>query len=167
MRTLQRSSEKIGRQLQLARGAGVLLGPQLDQQLRHPAVDRSEAMEARVTPAAEGDQGRGTVGIFPPRPAMVDDQGLRSAADAAEPAVAAEDFFAAPGEAGAVAPAAVVAALTEPAAEEGGLPAGAAQRQLLEGVHGVAASDKSPTISSIIIGDFRLFYKAFPGVDRG
>ena len=82
--------------------------------------------------AAEGDQGRGAISGG----AVMDDERGRSAADAAEPAVAAEDFFPAAGEAGAVAPGAVVAAQTEPAAEEGGLAAGAAERDLLVRIEG-------------------------------
>ena len=70
----------------------MLLGPQLDERVGDPAVDRSEAMQARVTPPAEGDQGREDVR----GPAVVDDKRGGRMADAAEAAVAAEDFFPAP-----------------------------------------------------------------------
>ena len=100
--------------------------------------------------AAEGDQGG-----WPIRgPAVVDDEGLRSPADAAEAAVAGQDLFAAAGEARPRAAAAVVAALTEPAAVELGAAAEAAQRDLREGIYGAVASHKSPTIRSIIISVF-------------
>ncbi len=69
----------------------------------------------------------------------MNDERIRSAADAAEPMVAAEDFFPASGEAGAGAPAAVVAGLAQPAAVEIGIPAGAAEGQLGVRSHGVSA----------------------------
>ena len=66
----------------------------------------------------------------------MDDERRRREADAAEAAVAAEDFFPASGEAGAVASAAVVTGLTEAAAVEGSRAAGAAQGNLLRtGAH--------------------------------
>ena len=71
------------------------LGPQLFQHGGDPAVDRPEPMEARVTAAAEGDQGGWKVR----GPAVVDDERGGRAADAAEAAVAAEDFLAPSGEA--------------------------------------------------------------------
>ena len=118
--------------MELARRAGVLLGPQCFQQLGDPAADRTQAVQARMTRPAEGDQsGRGVR-----RPAVVDDQRVGGAADAAGAAVTGEDFFPAAGEAGARAAAAVVAAETEPAAEEGGLAAGAAERDLLVRIEG-------------------------------
>ena len=114
----------------------MLLGPQCFEQVGDPAVDRTQAMEPRVAGAAEGDQGRGGVGGT----SVVDDELCGGAAGAA---VAAEDLFAAPGAAGAVTPAAVVAGLAPPAAVESGLSAGAAQRDLLVGVHGAAAKEKT------------------------
>ena len=110
----------------------MLLGPQGFQQLGDPAVDRAEAVQPGVASAAEGDQRRGTVG----GPAVVDDQRRRGEADAAEVVVTVEHPFPAPAEAAAVAALAVVAGLAPPAAVEVGRSAGAAQRQLLEGVHG-------------------------------
>ena len=88
---------------------------------------------------------------------MMDDERIRGVADAAQVAVAGQDPFPAPGEAGPRAPAAVVAGLTQPAAVDLGVAAGAAQRKLyfLAGSHGGAApdwSDKLFVISSIIIG---------------
>ena len=96
----------------------MLLGPQFFQQLGHPAVDRPQAVQARVAPPAEGDQSGGPVGVFPPWPAVVDDERRRGVTDAAEPTVACQDPFPAPAEAGAGAPAAVVAGLAQPAAVE-------------------------------------------------
>ena len=109
----------------------MLLGPQFCEQLGDPAVDRAETVETGVAGAAEGDQGRGDVR----GPAVVDDQRRRREADAAGVMVAGQDPFPAPGEAGAGAPAAVVAGLAEPAAVEIRGSAGAAQRELsfLEG----------------------------------
>ena len=94
--------------------------------------------------AAEGDQGRGAVGGG----AVMNDERIRSTANAAEPMVAAEDLFAAPGEAAAVAAAAVVAGLAEPAAVELGVAARAAQRELVLGAgshgggHGIGPAIK-------------------------
>ena len=105
----------------------MLLGPQGFQQLGDPAVDRAQAMEPRVAGAAEGDQRRGAVG----GPAVVDDERRRGITDAAGTAVAGEDPLPLAGEAVAVAAAAVVAGLAQPAAVEGGGSAGAAQRDLL------------------------------------
>jgi len=72
---------------------------------------------------------------------MVDDERRGGLADAAGAMVAGEDPFPAPAEAGARAAAAVVAGLAQPAAVEGGLAAGAAQRELFlkVGGHGGAA----------------------------
>ena len=69
---------------------------------------------------------------------MVDDERRRGVTDAAEPTVAGQDPFPAPAEAGAGAPAAVVAGLAQPAAVEIRGSAGAAQRELfyLVGGHG-------------------------------
>ena len=82
--------------------------------------------------AAECDQGRGGVS----GPAVVDDERRRREADAAQVVVAGKDPVALAGEAAAVATAAVVAGLTEPAAVELGLAAGAAQRELFLKVGG-------------------------------
>ena len=110
----------------------MLLGPQGFEKVGDPAVDRPQSVQARMAGAAEGDQsGRGVRGT-----AVVDDERRRRKADAAGAAVALEHLFAASGEAAAVAPAAVVAGLAQPAAVELRGSAGAAQRQLLEGVHG-------------------------------
>ena len=104
----------------------MLLGPQLEQGFRDPAVDGPEAVQPRVAGGAEGDQGGGTVRGA----AVVDDERGGRSADAAEPAVAGEDLFAAAGEAGAVTAAVVVAGFAQPAAVEIGFSAGAAQREL-------------------------------------
>ena len=104
----------------------MLLGPQIGEQLGDPAVDRSEPMQARVARAAEGDQRRGPIGGG----AVVDDERIRSVTDAAEAAVAGQHPVALPGEAVAVAAAAVVAGLTQAAAVERRGSAGAAQRDL-------------------------------------
>ena len=69
-------------------------------------------------------------------PAVVDDERLRSPADAAQVAVARQYPFPAPAEAGPRATAAVVAGLAEPAAVELGVAAGAAQRELFFKVGG-------------------------------
>ena len=130
----------------------MLLGPQLFEQGGDPAVDGAQPMQTGVAGAAEGDQGRGGGGGT----AVVDDERLWSPADAAEPAVAAEDLFAPPGEAGAVAPAAVIAGFAQPAAEELGFSAGAAERDLRVRIEGHEKVLIQPTIRSIIIGDFRL-----------
>ena len=117
LRTLScplRSSEAVPRQLQLPRRAGVLLGPQIGEQLGDPAVDGAEPVQARVAGAAEGDQVRGPVG----GPAMMDDQRLGGVADAAVAAVAGQDPVTLAGEAGAVTPASVVAELAQSAAVE-------------------------------------------------
>ncbi len=82
--------------------------------------------------AAEGDQSARTVG----RPAVVDDERRRGAADAAGVVVAGEDPFPAPAEAGAGAPAAVVAGLAPSAAGEIPGSAGAAERELFFEVGG-------------------------------
>ena len=82
-----------------------------------------------MAPPAEGDQRGGAIGGG----AVVDDERGRSAADAA---VAGQDLFAPSGEAGPRAAAAVVAAVAQPAAEEFGLAAGAAERELGGGSHG-------------------------------
>ena len=105
----------------------MLLGPQISEQVRDPAVDRAEAVQARMAGPAEGDQRGGPVR----GPAVVDDERIGGEADAAEAAVAGEDPVALPREAGAVAAAAVVAGLAPPAAVEGQGSAGAAQRELL------------------------------------
>ena len=55
------SSRESGRELQLARTPWVLLGPQLSEHVWDPAVDRSELVQARMTPPAEGDQGGGEI----------------------------------------------------------------------------------------------------------
>ena len=60
----------------------------------------------------------------------MDDEGSGSQADAAQVAVARQHPFPAPGVAGAVPAAAVIAGFAQPAAEEGGLAAGAAERDL-------------------------------------
>ena len=62
---------------------------------------------------------------------MVDDERRVGLADAAKVAVARQDSFPAPVEAGAGAAAAVVAGLTQAAAVEGGGAAGAAEGKLL------------------------------------
>ena len=67
---------------------------------------------------------------------MVDDERIGGEADAAQVTVAGEDPFPAPAEAAAIAALAVVAPLAEPAAVEIPRSAGAAQRELLEGIHG-------------------------------
>ena len=72
---------------------------------------------------------------------MVDDERSGGITNPAEPMVAGEDPFPPAGEAGAVAAAAVVAPLAQPAAVEIRRPAGAAQRELLlmasGGHHGI------------------------------
>ena len=105
----------------------MLLGPQIGEQLGHPAVDGAEAMQARVARPTEGDQRGGPIG----RPAVVNDERIRSAADSAEVMVARQDPFPAPAEAGPRAAAAVVAGLAQAAAVELPGAAGAAERQLL------------------------------------
>ena len=112
----------------------MLLGPQLDQLIGDPAVDRAQPMETGVAGAAEGDQGGGAVR----GPAVMDDERRRGVTDAAEPTVACQDPFPAPAEAGPRAAAAVVAGLAQPAAVEIRGSAGAAQRQLYfwAGSHG-------------------------------
>ena len=49
------------RELQLTRAPWVLLGPQLSEHVWDPAVDRSELVQARMIPPAEGDQGGGEI----------------------------------------------------------------------------------------------------------
>ncbi len=71
----------------------MLLGPQLEESGGDPAVDRPEPMQARMAAPAEGDEGGRKVR----GPAVVDDE---RGGGAAEPAVAGEDLFAAPAEAG-------------------------------------------------------------------
>ena len=105
----------------------MLLGPQISEQLRHPAVDRAEPMQARVAGAAEGDQRGGPVR----GPAVVNDERRRRKANATGAVVALEDPFPLAGEAGAVTPPAVVAGLAEPVAVEIRRSAGAAQGKLL------------------------------------
>ena len=95
--------------------AGVLLGPQLFEQVGDPAVDR-----ARRRDMISAD------GRFEGRRWWT----TSAAGHRRGKAVARQDPFPAPAEAGAVAPAAVVAAMTEPAAVEGRFSAGAAQRDL-------------------------------------
>jgi len=112
--------------------AGVLLGPQGFEKVGDPAVDRPQPVQARVTGAAEGDQGRGAVRGR----AVVDDQGRGGLADAAGPMVAVEDPFPLAGEAGAVTAAAVVAGFAKAAAVEIRRSAGAAQRELVLAVGG-------------------------------
>ena len=70
--------------------------------------------QPRMAGPAEGDQGRGAISGG----AVVDDERPAGPADAAGVVVAGEDPFPAPAEAGAGAPAAVVAGLAEPAAVE-------------------------------------------------
>ena len=107
-----------GRELQLAGRAGVLLVPQGLQQIGDPAVDGAETMEPRVAGAAEGDQGRGAIGLFPSQGAVVDDERCRREADAAEVTVAGQDPFPAPAEVNSRPAATVVAELAQPAAVE-------------------------------------------------
>ena len=104
----------------------MLLGPQGFEKIGDPVVESAEAMETGVTPSAEGDQGGGAVR----GPAVVDDERRRRTADAAQVVVAGQDPFPAPAEAGPRAAAAVVAGLAQPAAEELGFSAGAAERDL-------------------------------------
>ena len=92
----------------------MLLGPQISEQLGDPAIDRSEAVQARVAGPAEGDQRGGPVG----GPAVVDDERLVDLANAAQVAVARQAPFPAPAEAGPRSPAAVVAPLAQSAAVE-------------------------------------------------
>ena len=92
----------------------MLLGPQCFEKVGDPAVDGAEPMEPRVARPAEGDQGRGAISGG----AVVDDERRGGLADAAEVMVAGKYPFPAPAEAGAGAPAAVVAGLAEPAAVE-------------------------------------------------
>ena len=102
----------------------MLLGPQFSEQVGDPAVESAEPVEPRVTGTAEGDQRvRKVRGA-----AVVDDERRRGVTDAAEPAVAAEDFSPAPREAGA-APA-PVAGPTPPPVKESETPTGAAEREL-------------------------------------
>ena len=117
----------------------MLLGPQGFEKVGDPAVDRSQPMQPRMTGPAEGDQGRGAVGGS----AVVDNERRRGVTDAAGVVVARQDPFPAPAEAGARAPAAVVAGLAQPAAVEVGGSAGAAKRDLflkVEGHFGTAES---------------------------
>ena len=132
------SSRESGRELQLARTPRVLLGPQLSEHVWDPAVDRSELVQARMTPPAEGDQGGGEIR----GPTVVDHERVAGTADSTEVAVPRQDLFPAAGEAGARAPPAAVAGLAQPAAVELELSAGAAQRDLFfleAGGHGATA----------------------------
>ena len=105
----------------------MLLGPQGFEKVGDPAVDGAQAMETGVAGAAEGDQGRGAIGGS----AVMDDEGRRGLADAAQVMVAGEDPFPAAAEAGPRAPAAVVAGLAQAASVEIRRSAGAAKRQLM------------------------------------
>ena len=71
-------------ELDLTGHAGVLLGPQLEQGFRDPAVDGPEPVQPRVTSGAEGDQSRVDI----TRPAVMDDQPFSGPADAAAMVVA-------------------------------------------------------------------------------
>ena len=116
----------------------MLLGPQLYEHVWDPAVDRSELVQARMTPPAEGNQGGGEIR----GPTVVDHERVAGTADSTEVAVPRQDLFPAAGEAGARAAPAVVAGLAQPAAVEPELSAGAAQRDLFfleAGGHGAAA----------------------------
>ena len=101
----------------------MLLGPQLLEGGGDPAVDGAEPVQTGVAGPAEGDQSGGGVS----GPAVVDDQRRRGVTDAAGAVVACQDPFPAPAEAGPRAAAAVIAGFAQPAAEEFGLAAGAAQ----------------------------------------
>ena len=144
-----------------------------------------------MTGPAEGDQRRGAVGGG----AVVDDERRRGVTDAAGAAVAGEDPFPLAGEAVAVAPAAVVAGLAQPAAVEVRRSAGTAQRELLlmvsghesaagflkrrpalrargtSGEEAVRRARDCPAILSlirrIIITKNRAKIKAFLGLDQG
>ena len=120
-----------GGELQLARRAGVLLGPQLEQGFRDPAVDGPEAVQPRVAGGAEGDQG--SVGV--PRVAMMDHKPFSGPADAAAMVVAGQDFLAQAAEAGAGAAPAPVAGPTPPPVKESETPTGAAEGDLGVGGH--------------------------------
>ena len=117
--------------MQLARRAGVLLGPQLKQGFRDPAVDGPEAVQPRVAGGAEGDQG--IVGV--PRVAMMDHKPFSGPADAAAMVVAGQDFLAQAAEAGAGAAPAPVAGPTPPPVKESETPTGAAEGDLGVGGH--------------------------------
>ena len=145
----------------------MLLGPQGFEQLGDPAVDGAEPMQARVTGAAEGDQGGGAVGGG----AVMDDERRRGVTDAAEPTVACQDPFPAPAEAGPRAAAAVVAGLAQPAAVEIRGSAGAAQRELFSKVGGHGGAPGSVRQLSCDKKHYHRGYQggnqALAGADRG
>ena len=112
----------------------MLLGPQLEQVFRDPAVDGPEAVQPRVAGGAEGDQG--IVGV--PRVAMMDHKPFSGPADAAAMVVAGQDFLAPAAEAGAGAGAAPVASQAPPPAKQLEAAAGAAEGDLGVEEHGYA-----------------------------
>ena len=112
----------------------MLLDPQLDQRRRNPAVHASQMMQPGVAAGAEGDQG--IVGV--PGMAVVHDELLGAGADAATMVVAGQDFLPQTTEAGARAAAAAVAGLAPAPTKELAAPAGAAERDLGGGRHGVS-----------------------------
>ena len=118
-------------ELDLTGHAGVLLGPQLEQGFRDPAVDGPEVVQPRVAGGAEGDQG--IVGV--PRVAMMDHKPFSGPADAAAMVVAGQDFLAQAAEAGAGAAPAPVAGPTPPPVKESETPTGAAEGDLGMGGH--------------------------------
>ena len=105
----------------------MLLGPQLFQDVRDPAVDRSQPVQPGMAGPAKGDQGGREVR----GPAVVDHKRGSCAAYPAEVVVAGQDLLAAAGEAGAVTVAAVVAGFAKAGVVELRVAAWAEQRELL------------------------------------